>query len=64
MIAWRAAPTKLEIARQAGADHLIDRDKPTCAEKSAALGGADVVYDPVAGAQFARPSARRPEAPS
>jgi NADPH2:quinone reductase len=54
---------KLEIARQAGADHLIDSDTDDIRAAVKALGGADVVYDPVGGEQFkAALRACRPEA--
>ncbi len=43
---------KLEIARQAGADHLINSETTDLREAVKALGGADVVYDPVGGDQF------------
>jgi NADPH2:quinone reductase len=43
---------KLEIARQAGADHLINSETTNLRETVKALGGADVVYDPVGGDQF------------
>jgi NADPH:quinone reductase len=43
---------KLEIARQAGADHLINSETTDLRETVKALGGADVVYDPVGGDQF------------
>ena len=45
-------PEKLEIARQAGADHLINSETTNLRETVKALGGADVVYDPVGGDQF------------
>ncbi len=43
---------KLEVARQAGADHLINSETTDLREAVKALGGADVVYDPVGGDQF------------
>ncbi len=52
VIACARGPQKLEIARAAGADHLIDSEKDDIRESVKALGGADVVYDPVGGAQF------------
>ncbi len=52
VIACARGPQKLEIARAAGADHLIDSEKDDIRDSVKALGGADVVYDPVGGAQF------------
>lgn len=52
VIACARGPEKLEICRQAGADHLIDSDTDDIREVVKALGGADVVYDPVGGEQF------------
>lgn len=51
VIAVARGADKLEIARAAGADHLVDASDDV---KSAlkALGGADVVYDPVGGDLF------------
>lgn len=43
---------KLEIARQAGADHLIDAEDPDIRDQIKANGGADVVYDAVGGALY------------
>ena len=51
VIACARGADKLDIARQAGADHLIDAEADIRAEVKA-LGGADVVYDPVGGAQW------------
>ena len=51
VIAVAKGADKLEIARAAGADHVVDaRDDVKSALK--ALGGADVVYDPVGGDLF------------
>jgi NADPH:quinone reductase len=51
VIAVARGADKLAIAKSAGADHLIDAgDDLRTAVK--ALGGADVVYDPVGGALF------------
>ncbi|WP_439124685.1 NADPH:quinone oxidoreductase family protein [Marivita sp.] len=47
----RGAP-KLEAAKTAGADHLIDAETQDIRTEMKALGGADVVYDPVGGEQF------------
>lgn len=53
---------KLEIARAAGADEVIDSDTPDLKAAFKALGGVDVVYDAVGGAGFdAALSACRPE---
>lgn len=63
VVAVARGAEKLEIARQAGADHLIDSDTDDIREVVRDLGGADVVYDPVGGAQFdAALRACRPEA--
>ncbi|MEM6761180.1 MAG: zinc-binding dehydrogenase, partial [Pseudomonadota bacterium] len=43
---------KLAVAGAAGADHLIDSDSDDLREAVKALGGADVVYDPVGGDLF------------
>ncbi len=51
VIAVARGPEKLDVARQAGADHLIDAGADLTAEVKA-LGGADVVYDPVGGDAF------------
>lgn len=66
VIACARGAEKLEIARAAGADVLIDSDTPDmkAALKAAAKpwGGVDVVYDPVGGPAFAAAlSACRPE---
>jgi len=52
VIAVARGPEKLAIAAAAGADHLIDSDTTDITEAVKALGGADVVYDPVGGAGF------------
>lgn len=52
VIACARGKDRLEIARQAGADHLIDAGTDDIREACRALGGVDVVYDPVGGAQF------------
>lgn len=52
VIASARGTEKLEQARKAGADHLIDSDTDTLRETVKSLGGADVVYDPVGGAAF------------
>jgi len=52
VIACARGPEKLEICKAAGAHHLIDSDTGDIREIVKSLGGADVVYDPVGGAQF------------
>ncbi|MEW9919754.1 NADPH:quinone oxidoreductase family protein [Marimonas sp. MJW-29] len=52
VIACARGKDKLEICRVAGADHLIDSETDDIREIVKALGGADVVYDPVGGDQF------------
>lgn len=52
VIACARGADKLEIARQAGADHLIDARTENIREVCKSLGGVDVVYDPVGGDQF------------
>ena len=52
VIACARGQDKLEVARQAGADHLIDARTDDIREFCRALGCVDVVYDPVGGAQF------------
>ncbi|SEA20216.1 NADPH:quinone oxidoreductase family protein [Rubrimonas cliftonensis] len=48
--AGEAGAAKAEAARSRGADHLIDADPEGLRDAVKALGGADVVYDPVGGA--------------
>lgn len=52
VIASARGAEKLAQAEMAGADHLLDSDAGDLREKVKALGGADVVYDPVGGAAF------------
>ena len=52
VIAVARGADKLEVARQAGADHLIDAETDDLRGAIKALGGADVVYDPVGGDAF------------
>ncbi len=52
VIAVARGPEKLAIAKAAGADHLIDSMTDDIKTAVKALGGADVVYDPVGGAAF------------
>ncbi|MEP6065392.1 MAG: zinc-binding dehydrogenase, partial [Paracoccaceae bacterium] len=51
-IACARGENKLAVAKQAGADHLLDSDTVNLRDAVKALGGADVVYDPVGGALF------------
>lgn len=52
VIACARGADKLAIARNAGADEVIDSDTPDLRSAIKALGGADVVYDPVGGDAF------------
>lgn len=52
VIAVARGADKLAIAQDAGADHLIDSDDQDVKAVVKALGGADVVYDPVGGDLF------------
>ena len=52
VIACARGAEKLQAAKAAGADHLIDSETQDIRETVKALGGADVVYDPVGGEQF------------
>lgn len=52
VIASARGPERLEIARAAGADIVIDSDAPDLKGQLKALGGVDVVYDPVGGPVF------------
>ncbi|WP_415401894.1 NADPH:quinone oxidoreductase family protein [Tateyamaria sp. SN3-11] len=52
VIAVARGADKLAIAQQAGADHLLDSDTCDLRADVKALGGADVVYDPVGGDLF------------
>jgi NADPH2:quinone reductase len=62
VIACARGAAKLEIARKAGADAVIDSDTPDLKAAFKAIGGVDVVYDPVGGPAFtAALSACRPE---
>ena len=49
VIACARGAAKLEIARAAGADHVLDSESCDVRADVKALGGADVVYDPVGG---------------
>lgn len=52
VIAVARSAEKLAIAKAAGADHLINSETQDIRVEVKALGGADVVYDPVGGDQF------------
>ncbi len=52
VIAVARGADKLAVAKNAGADHLIDSTTDDIKEAVKALGGADVVYDPVGGDAF------------
>lgn len=52
VIACARGAEKLAIAKTAGADHLLDSDDVDLRTAVKALGGADVVYDPVGGKLF------------
>lgn len=52
VIACARGTEKLSIAARAGADHLVDSADEDIRKRVKALGGADVVYDPVGGDQF------------
>jgi NADPH2:quinone reductase len=51
VIACARGAEKLAVAKAAGAQHLIDSDTTDIREAVKALGGADVVYDAIGGAQ-------------
>lgn len=62
VVASARGAAKLEIAKAAGADLVIDSDTPDLKAAFKALGGVDVVYDAVGGLAFdAALSACRPE---
>ena len=52
VIAVARGSDKLETAKTAGADHIIDAKTGDIRARVKELGGADVVYDPVGGDQF------------
>jgi len=63
VIACARGSDKLDVARKVGADHLIDAESQDLRAECKALGGVDVVYDPIGGDQFtAAFRACRPEA--
>ena len=62
VIACARGAAKLEVAKAAGADHLIDSETDDIRQAVKDLGGCDVVYDPVGGPHFmAALRATRPE---
>ena len=62
VIASARGAERLEVARAAGADHLIDSAAPDLRDRLKALGGVDVVYDAVGGPAFMEAlRATRPE---
>jgi NADPH2:quinone reductase len=52
VIAVARGADKLAVAKAAGADHVIDATDGDLRDQLKALGGVDVVYDPVGGDQF------------
>ncbi|MDG2341144.1 MAG: NADPH:quinone oxidoreductase family protein [Paracoccaceae bacterium] len=52
VIACARGSDKLEVARAAGADHVLDSERDDLRDEIKRLGGADVVYDPVGGDSF------------
>ncbi len=63
VIACARGADKLTVCKAAGADHVIDSESGDIRAEVKALGGADVVYDPVGGEGFtAALRACRPEA--
>ena len=52
VIACARGQAKLDVAKAAGADHVIDSDASDLRDQVKALGGADVVYDPIGGDLF------------
>lgn len=52
VVACARGADKLDVAKRAGADHLIDAATQDIRDTCRALGGVDVVYDPVGGDQF------------
>ena len=52
VIACARGDDKLQVSKASGADHLINSETDDIRDIVRALGGADVVYDPVGGDQF------------
>ena len=52
VIACAGGPEKLAVCRKAGADEVVDSAAEDVRDRVKALGGADVVYDPVGGDLF------------
>lgn len=52
VVAVARGAAKLEVAKAAGADHLLDSEADDLRTAVKALGGADVVYDPIGGELF------------
>jgi NADPH2:quinone reductase len=52
VIACARGAEKLKVCKAAGADHLLDSETDDIRDVVKALGGADVVYDPIGGDQF------------
>lgn len=52
VIACARGQDKLDVAKAAGADHLLDTETDDLRQSIKDLGGADVVYDPVGGDAF------------
>ena len=52
VIACASSADKLAVAREHGADHLIDYSRENLRDRAKALGGVDVVYDAVGGEHF------------
>ncbi|RMF41602.1 MAG: NADPH:quinone oxidoreductase family protein [Alphaproteobacteria bacterium] len=52
VIACARGVKRLEVPREKGADHLLDSEEGNIRDAVRALGGADVVFDPVGGWQF------------
>lgn len=63
VVASARGEERLAVARDAGADHLVDSGPGDLRDRVRELGGADVIFDPVGGDQFdAALRAANPEA--